>query len=444
MSLFQIGTGSVLFKPPGVQSCLMSGAFRAFRAPPGSRVTVVKQKPSRPLPSLRDALVASLADPLAGPPLGDMVGRGDTAALLFTDATRACPDRVILPLLVRELRRCGVGRRDILLVCARGMHRPSTVAERRMKLGPLYAAGYRVIDSEPLQRGRLVRLGTTRRGVPVLVDRAAADADMIMSTGIVEPHQYAGYSGGAKTLAIGAAGQATIAATHGPRFIDAAGCFPGNLENNPFQEALWEIADRVGLRFLVNVVLDDRHRPLAAASGDPRAVHAALARKAASVFERSVRGLADAAVVFAPSPKDRSLYQASRAVTYLSLSPRCPVRPGGAIVLVASLDEGFGMGTGEKRFAQMMRRHDASAIVDRLAGGKVSAGQQRAYMLARTLLRHRVFVVGGARLACGERRRLVFERSIEDALAQATAGVSRPRILAVPNATEIIVRAQEF
>jgi len=418
----------------------MSEAFKAFRAPPGSRVTMVRQKAARPLASLRDTLIASLAGPLGSPPLGDLVRRGDTAALLFTDATRACPDHVILPLLVRELRRCGVGRRDILLVCARGMHRPSTPAERKMKLGTLYAGGYRVIDSEPQQRGRLARLGTTRRGVPVLVDRAAADADIIMSTGIVEPHQYAGYSGGAKTLAIGAAGQATIAATHGPGFIDAAGCFPGNLEGNPFQEVLWEIADMAGLRFIVNVVLDDRHRPLAAASGDPRAVHASLARKAAPVFERSVAGPADAAVVFAPPPKDRSLYQASRAATYLSLSPRCPVRPGGAIVLVASLDEGFGEGTGEKRFAEMMRRHDAPAIVDRLAGGKVRAGQQRAYMLARTLLRHRVFVVGGARLVCGERRRLVFAGSIEEALARATAGVPRPRILAVPNATEIIVR----
>ena len=103
--------------------------------------------------------------------------------------------------------------------------------------------------------------------MPVQVHRAAVEADLLIATGIVEPHQYAGYSGGRKTVAVGAAGEALIAYTHGPAFVDHPGTRLGRIDGNPFHEAITEAARRAGLRFILNVVLDDDKRILRVAAG---------------------------------------------------------------------------------------------------------------------------------------------------------------------------------
>ena len=132
--------------------------------------------------------------------------------------------------------------------------------KRSPKLGAEAVARYRVIDNEPQNPQALVDLGTTPSGVPVLVHKTAVEADLLIATGLVEPHQYAGYSGGRKTLAVGAAGEALIAYSHGPAFVDHPGTRLGRIDGNPFHEAVAEAARRAGLRFILNVVLDDDKR----------------------------------------------------------------------------------------------------------------------------------------------------------------------------------------
>ncbi|MDY7041847.1 MAG: nickel-dependent lactate racemase, partial [Chloroflexota bacterium] len=278
---------------------------------PGMRGAVVSSKPAEPLADLEGAITEALARPIGSPSLREMAKPGDRVCIVFTDVTRASPDYLLVPALLEELRAAGVHDEDITLLCGIGMHRPSTSEERVAKLGAEVVARYRVIDNEPQNPEALVDLGITPGGVPVLAHRTAVEADLLIATGLVEPHQYAGYSGGRKTVAVGAAGEPLIAYTHGPAFIDDPGTRLGRIEGNPFHEAVTEAARRAGLRFIVNVVLDDEKRVLKVAAGEPVEAHRQLVQFARSVYEVSIPHRYDVAIGGVGFPKDANLYQAS-------------------------------------------------------------------------------------------------------------------------------------
>ncbi|MFN2283732.1 MAG: lactate racemase domain-containing protein, partial [Anaerolineae bacterium] len=167
---------------------------------PGMRGRVVESKRMPPIDDVPATVDATLAEPVNSPPLRDLARPGDSVCIVFTDATRACPDDLLIPPILRELEQAGVRDEDITLLCGIGMHRPSTHAEKVAKLGQAVVDRYRVIDNEPQNLAALVDLGEVN-GIPLSVHKAAYNADVLIATGIVEPHQYAGYSGGRKTVA---------------------------------------------------------------------------------------------------------------------------------------------------------------------------------------------------------------------------------------------------
>ena len=258
-----------------------------FTLPPSMRVTVAVSQPGEPVKDISIAIKEALDHPIGKPPLRELAKPGDRACIVFTDITRACPDHLLVPALLAELEKAGVRDEDITLLCGVGMHRPSTQEEKVTKLGADIVARYRVIDNEPQNPAALVDLGVTPGGVPVLLHRAVVETDLLIATGIVEPHQYAGYSGGRKTVAVGAAGEALIAHTHGPAFADNPDTRLGKIEGNPFHEAVTEAARRAGLRFILNVVLDDDKHILRVTAGDPELAFHDLVKFAKSVYEVS-------------------------------------------------------------------------------------------------------------------------------------------------------------
>ena len=220
-----------------------------FSLPSNMKVTVAVSQEAKPLQNVDDAVKEALANPVGTPPLRELAKPGNRACIVFTDITRASPDHLLVPALLKELEKAGVKDEDITLLCGIGMHRSSTQEEKVTKLGADIVARYRVIDNEPQNPSALVDLGVTPGGVPVLLHRAAVETDLLIATGIVEPHQYAGYSGGRKTVAVGAAGEALIAHTHGPAFVDHPGTRLGQIEGNPFHEAMTEAARRAKIAF---------------------------------------------------------------------------------------------------------------------------------------------------------------------------------------------------
>ncbi|MBW1983051.1 MAG: DUF2088 domain-containing protein, partial [Deltaproteobacteria bacterium] len=184
-----------------------------FALPQGMCGRAVRNRPFEPVSDIKQAVATALAQPVNSPPLRKLANKGATVCVVFTDITRDTPDNLLVPALLQELLAAGVRQKDITLLCGTGMHRPSTAEEKAAKLGDEVVAHYRVVDNAPEDPEMMVDLGCCKNGVPVVIHRAVVEADLVVASGAVEPHQYAGYSGGAKTVAIGAAGKSLIAAT---------------------------------------------------------------------------------------------------------------------------------------------------------------------------------------------------------------------------------------
>ena len=404
---------------------------------PGMRGTVVPSKPAEPLADVEQAIGEALAQPVGTPPLRELARPGDRVCIVFTDITRASPDQLLVPALLRQLEAAGVRDRDVTLLCGIGMHRPSTPDEKVAKLGPDLVARYRVIDNEPQNPHALVDLGVTPGGVPVSAHRAAVEADLLIATGLVEPHQYAGYSGGRKTVAVGAAGEPLIAHTHGPVFIDHPGTRLGQIEGNPFHEAITEAARRAGLHFILNVVLDDEKRVVCVKAGEPVETHRQLVAFARSIYEVEIPHPYDVAIGGVGFPKDANLYQASRAASYLFFAPTPVVRPGGFLIIPARCEEGAGEGVGEQRFLAAMRdAPDVQSVLDDARRNGYPPGQQRAFVMAKVLEEARVVIVGSETPDVVAACKMTPAATMEEALHLATRELGREDldVLIVPHA----------
>jgi nickel-dependent lactate racemase len=404
--------------------------------PQSMQVTVAVSKPAKPLQDISSAIKEALDHPFGTPPLREFAKAGDRACIVFTDITRACPDHLFVPALLTELEEAGVRDEDITLLCGIGMHRPSTQEEKVTKLGADIVARYRVIDNEPQNPLTLIDLGVTPGGVPVLLHRAVVETDLLISTGIVEPHQYAGYSGGRKTVAVGAAGEALIAHTHGPAFVDHPATRLGQIEGNPFHEAVTEASRRAGLRFILNVVLDDDKHVLRVAAGDPELAFNDLVKFAKSVYEVPIPQQYDIAIGGVGYPKDANLYQASRAPSYLFFAPVPVVRKGGFFIIPARCEEGAGAGVGEQRFLAAMRdAPNIQFILDDARKNGYPPGQQRAFVMAKVLEESNVVIVGSECPDLVADCKMVPAATMEEAIELASAKLgSACDVLIVPHA----------
>lgn len=407
-----------------------------FALPVGMQATVAASRMVTPLADVTGAIATALNQPIGTPPLCELARAGQRVCIVFTDITRSSPDQLLVPAMLGELEKAGVRDADITLLCGIGMHRPSTAAEKVKKLGADVAARYRVIDNEPQNPAALVDLGRTPGGVPLQVHRAAYEADLLMATGIVEPHQFAGYSGGRKTLAVGAAGEAMIAYTHGPAFIDDPRARLGRIEGNPFHEAVTEAARRANLRFILNVVLDDDKQVLRVAAGEPEETFQHLVDFARAVYEVSIPHQYDIAIGGVGYPKDSNLYQASRAPSYLFFAPQPVVRPGGFLIIPARCEEGAGTGVGEQRFLSALRDSpDVQHVLDDARRNGYPPGQQRAFVLAKVLEQAQVVIVGSQCPELVAACKMTAAATMEEALEMAATQLGPScQVLIVPHA----------
>jgi len=186
-----------------------------------------------PAEDLDWAVECALADPVAAPPLRTLARGAATVAIAIPDASRPCPSPAVLEQLLDELHRAGVGDDAVLVVVGCGLHATTTARGRDALAGVRITARVEVTDAQGIE-ARTSHLGVTSRGAPVQIARRVAEADLVVTVGIVEPHLYAGYSGGVKGVAIGCAGHETIAWTHRPAFISEPGVVLGELGGNPF------------------------------------------------------------------------------------------------------------------------------------------------------------------------------------------------------------------
>ena len=403
--------------------------------------TVALSRPAEPLADLSSAVADALAHPISALPLRELAGPGCRACIVFTDITRDCPDHVLVPAMLAELEGAGVKDKDITLLCGTGLHRPSSPDEKRIKLGKGVVDRYRVIDHDPMNKKALVDLGKTEAGIPLSLHRTAYEADLLMATGIVEPHQYAGYSGGGKTVAIGAGGEAVIAFTHGPSMVDHPGTRLGKIQGNPFQAAVREASRKGGLKFIVNVVQDEAKRPVAVYAGEPEATFSKLVAVARTLYEVPIPHVYDVAVAGVGFPKDLNLYQATRAVSYLFFAPTCVLKEGGVFILPVPTPEGVGQGLGEQRFLEKMgSAADPASLLAELRRTGYPPGAQRAFIMAKVLEKTHVIVVGSETPEIVEALKMIPAQNMNEAfqIAAKTWGRQDLEVLIVPHAMQTL------
>ncbi|MCB9148198.1 MAG: nickel-dependent lactate racemase [Caldilineaceae bacterium] len=296
---------------------------------------------SRFVPGLTDeaaAIRAALCEPIGSPPLAQKVRPGDKVVIVHSDITRPTPNDRMLPVLLAALEAAGIARADITLLNALGTHRPQTDAELRTMLGDQIVDNYRCLQHNAFDDNVLVPLGTTSRGNPVRVNRLLVEADVRILTGFIEPHFFAGFSGGPKAVLPALAGAESVLSNHGRDMIGHAQATWGVTEGNPIWEEMREVALMTNPTFLLNVTLNAHKQITGVFAGDMLAAHKAgceFVRQSAMVAVDTPYDI----VVTTNSgyPLDQNLYQ---TVKGMSAASRV-VRKGGAIILAGACQDGL-------------------------------------------------------------------------------------------------------
>lgn len=305
---------------------------------PCEQTTVIAPVEQAGLADERAAFRAALQSPIGSGALRDYVGGGQRVCVVFTDITRATPNERIIPWLLDYLRECGIRREQITLLNALGTHRPNTAEELCGMLTPAVVRDYLVVNHEPENPEALVRVGVTSDGAPALLNRRLVEADARIITGFIEPHFFAGFSGGPKGIMPGVAGMETIISNHGRRNIGNPNAAFGITAGNPLWEEMRDIALRAGPSFLINVTLNERRAITGIFAGGLIAAHKEgieFVRKSAM---QPVDELFDIVITTNSGyPLDQNLYQ---AVKGMSAAARI-VKKGGAIIIAAECRAGI-------------------------------------------------------------------------------------------------------
>ncbi len=322
------------------------------------------------VPDVEGTIRAAMEEPVGSPRLKDIARGKKRVAVISDDATRPTPVALILPYVLAELEEAGIKDDSITIVMANGSHRKMTIDEIEGKLGCGIAARY-AIDNHDYKAADLVDMGHTPSGVPVMLNRTVAEADLTIGIGSIVPHRYCGWSGGAKIVQPGVCGEDTTVATHLMITKDPEVRL-GNVENVVRRE-MEEVAKKANLRFIVNVVLDGAGRPVAAVAGDPRLAHRKGVALATDITAARIPKRADM-VICGSHPADMNLWQAGKAFYTADLA----VRDKGTVILVTPAYEGIGEHPEFGRlltvqYAEILNMLDEGLIEDRLGAAAALA-----------------------------------------------------------------------
>jgi len=303
---------------------------------PDERVTVIEPRFRPSLPDPQAALLAAVRAPIEAPPLRELTARGGRVAISVCDITRAQPRREMLDALFAEMP--AVRERDITILVATGTHRSNTPSELEAMVGADIVRRYRVINHDSRDPSALVHVGDTTTGVPVYLNRLWLDADLRITTGFVEPHFFAGFSGGPKMVAPGLAGLRTTLALHDARRIGHPMAAWGITEGNPIHDDVREIARTTGVHFSLDVTLNRAQQITAVFAGELFAEHRAACAAARRDAMREVESPFDVVLTTnAGYPLDQNLYQAVKGMSAAAQV----VKPGGTIVCAAECRDGL-------------------------------------------------------------------------------------------------------
>jgi len=304
---------------------------------PDERVTVVEPKFAPGLPNEALALRRALHKPIGSPPLRELVKPGQSVVVIFPDLTRPMPNDRVLSVLLTELEDAGVARERVTLINALGTHRPNTEEELVGMLGRRIYENYCVIQHDAFDQSGLEYMGVTSFGHEVWINRAYLGSDVKILTGFIEPHLFAGFSGGPKAVLPGLAGERAVLGNHDYGMIAHPKATWGITQGNPIWEEMAEMAARTAPTFLLNVTLNKQRQITGVFAGDLWQAHAAGAAFVRQMAMVPVPAPFDIVITTNSGyPLDLNLYQAVKGMSTAAQV----VKTGGSIIAAAECWDG--------------------------------------------------------------------------------------------------------
>jgi nickel-dependent lactate racemase len=381
-------------------------------------------KDAPPLPDPEKKLDEALARPISAKPLVELAKGKKSACILICDITRPVPNKLILPPLLRTLERAGIPRNEILILNATGLHRPNEGPELVEMVGEEIVRNYRIENHHGKALDEHTFLGTTPNGVPAWIDTRYVKADLKITTGLIEPHLMAGYSGGRKVICPGIAALETVKIWHGPRFLESPYADCGIVKGNPVHEENTRIAQMAGCDFIVNVCIDGKRRVTWLGAGDMIRAWEAGVQFCQDNVKVGVSAPLDVVVTScAGYPLDTTWYQAVKGL----IGAMPIVKNGGTIVMAASLSEGLGSPEFQQRLSDSLYMERIAAMASKSNTAKLmeqapscKMDEWQLVMLAKVLAHCKVKVVTDGLPAETLRKCLVEPApSVEQAVAEA-------------------------
>ena len=385
-----------------------------------------------------DLVREAMDQPIGSPQLRELAVGKKTCTVIISDHTRPVPSRDILPPMLEALRQ-GNPEIDITLLVATGFHRPTTTAELESKLGPEIASREKIVVHDAFDPDSNVQIGILPSGAPLVIDRAAVETDLLISEGFIEPHFFAGFSGGRKSVLPGVCDKTTVLGNHCGEFIASPCARTGILEGNPLHRDMVAAAELAKLQFIVNVVIDDHKKTVAAFAGDFRKAH-----EAGVAFLRpycEVRAVPGDIVITSNggAPLDQNIYQSVKGLTAAEAS----AKEGAVLIMCAELADG----TGGEGFYQSLKTCESPAAhfaqCAATAQNETIPDQWESQILARILMKHKVIFVSRPEMETTlKEMKLHYAPDLDTAIAMARQDRGEDaKITLIPNGISVMVKA---
>lgn len=410
-----------------------------IRIPDERLVGVLESRAAAYQPAATEAeqVRAALENPIGSPRLRDLARGRDKVVIIASDHTRPVPTRIIAPQMLAEIRR-GNPRADITFLVATGFHRASTRGELADKFGPEMLAAEKIVMHDCTDATALVHAGRLPSGGELVINRLAMEADLLVAEGFIEPHVFAGFSGGRKSVLPGIVSRVTVLANHCAEFVMHEKARSGSPDGNPMHIDMLHAARTARLAFIVNVVLDAERKIIRAVAGDAEQAHLAGCRFLGELA--AVQAMPADIVVTTNGgyPLDQNLYQHGKSLC----AAEATCREGGVIIVCGAMIDGIGSA---EMYADL--KAGARATMDRIMAVDRNAtvpDQWATQIMARIMLKHTIIFVTREcdhRLIedIGCRAADTFEGAM--AMAEAIVG-PRAGITVVPDGVAVIVGQQ--
>jgi len=384
-----------------------------------------------------DELVqAALRAPIASPTLGELAVGKRTACIIVSDHTRPVPSQRILPWMLAELRAANPAI-EVTLLVATGFHRATTAQELEHKLGHQIASTEKIVIHDSADPAAIISIGTLPSGAELAINRKAVETDLLLAEGFIEPHFFAGFSGGRKSVLPGVCSRRTVLGNHCGEFIASPFARPGVLDGNPLHRDMLAAAGMARLAFVVNVIIDEQKKVVAAFAGDYEKAH----RQGCDYLKQFCRVPAAPAEITITSnggaPLDQNIYQAVKGMCAAEAS----APEGGVIIMCAECLDG----TGGEDFYQALRDCPSAAELyersSRIPMSETKPDQWEAQILARIIARHPViFVTRPEMKNIINDMKMTWAGSLDEALALARGLKGTDAgITVIPNGISVIV-----